>query len=226
MWWHLFPAGVWKKKDFFFNAQLLHFCRPIWWFICPTSARRHLRAEINLSWLAEFKDIFLQGGWTCAGCRFLSGGLFSTLHSVVSSVDRISYHEAGVRRKQKHSSRCLIQWAATVNIQRGGKDNFPQGRLPGTTLDHRLPSSPSSPFMNKNAVSWPVLKKKKWLFIFFLSFAAQNETLTFNSGGMTDALLTLLSRLMECVWKQYHRGRCVHLFFFFFSCRPADNLTV
>lgn len=59
-----------------------------------------------------------------------------------------------------------------------------------------------------------------------LSFAAQNETLTFNSGGMTDALLTLLSRLMECVWKQYHRGRCVHLFYFFFlqASRQPDSL--
>ena len=74
-----------------------------------------------------------------------------TLHSV-SSVDRISYREGKKKSKSKGTPPppCLIHWAATVSVQQGGKDNFSQGRLPGTTLDHRLPSSLFSlTFMNK-----------------------------------------------------------------------------
>lgn len=80
-------------------------------------------------------------------------GAFSCLHAVVGSVDRISYRRGKKRKKQKHSSPRLLHWAATVNVQRGGTDNSSQGRPPGTTLDHRLPSSSFSPFMNKNAGS-------------------------------------------------------------------------
>lgn len=97
---------------------------------------------------AEFKDRVLGGGRTCGGVVSYQR-VFSALRSVVSSVDRISYHKGG---KQKHSSPCLIHWAATVSVQRGGKDNFPRGRLPGAALDHRLPSSAFSAFVNQNVV--------------------------------------------------------------------------
>lgn len=69
---------------------------------------------------------------------------------ILLSVLSTEFHIAvGKKQKHKHSSPCLIHWAATVNVQRGGKDNFSQGRLPGTTLDHRLPSSLFSLFWIK-----------------------------------------------------------------------------
>lgn len=87
-------------------------------------------------------------------------GAFSNLHFLVSPVNRISYRKGG-KQKEKHSSLCLIHWAATVNVHQSGKDNFSLGRLPGTTLDHHLPSSLFSfKSMNKNAVKvCPIAKQ-------------------------------------------------------------------
>lgn len=117
--------------------------------------------------------------------------------------------------KQAHSSPCLIHRAATVNVQRGGKDNFSQGRLPGTTLDHRIPSSPFSPFMNKNAV----YQRKR--FFFFLSVAAQKGTLTFNSKG-NDGLSTCALKWINTACDNSIIQASVVTFC---SCRPIDNLT-
>lgn len=68
-------------------------------------------------------------------------------------------------------------------------------------------------------------KKKVAFYLFCYRLQLRMKLWLLSSGGMTDALLTLLSRLMECVWKQYHRGRCVHLFFFFLlASRHPDSL--
>lgn len=98
--------------------------------------------------------------YVCAQRVISYQGAFFNLHFLVSSVDRISYRR-GKKQKEKHSSPCLIHWAATVNVQQSGKDNFSQGRLPGTPLDHCLPSSLFSlKSMNKNAVKvCPIAKQ-------------------------------------------------------------------
>lgn len=113
-----------------------------------------------MCWIQQTHFLWLQKvavwGVLCGGCRFLSRSLLPpfTLLSVLSTEFHIAGGKKQKAKRQKHSSPCLIHWAATVNVQRGGKDNFSRGRLPGTTLDHRrLPSSLFSlKFMNKNAV--------------------------------------------------------------------------
>lgn len=114
------------------------------------------------------------------GVSFLIEEPFPTLPSVVSSVGRI-LRRRGKWGEQRHSSSCLIHWAATVNVQQGGKDNFSQGRLPGTTLDHRLSSSLfSSKCMNKNAAKVCSIAKQTQCF-YLLQLRA--ELLTLNSVG-------------------------------------------
>lgn len=150
------------------------------------------QAEINLSGHTEYKDIFLGVGRTCAGCRFFFLP-FILLSALLT--------RGG---KQAHSSPCLIHRAATVNVQRGGKDNFSQGRLPGTTLDHRIPSSPFSPFMNKNAVK--VYQRKRFCF-FYLS-QLRKELWLLTPKGMMDSLLAHLSGLTQRVTTVSYRPVC------------------
>lgn len=122
---------------------------------------------MNLIRYAELKENYILSNYkrwqlnSCVHGVISYQGAFSNLHFLVSCFDRISYH-GGKKQKEKHSSSCLIHWAATVNVQQSGKDNFSQGRLPDTTLDHRLPSSLFSlKSMNKNAVKvGPIAKQR------------------------------------------------------------------
>lgn len=140
----------WCVKTFTALHCITSIFLPDWWFIRLTSAWCHRRLKLIWADTLNTKTYFLE----------LAGhaqGVVSFFYP--SFCCQLCWQGGG---KQAHSSPCLIHRAATVNVQRGGKDNFSQGRLPGTTLDHRIPSSPFSPFMNKNAVK--VYQRKRFFF--------------------------------------------------------------
>lgn len=138
-----------------------------------------------------------------AGFHFLSKSPFYLLFCC--HFCRQNFISQGEKAKAKnHSLARLILWAATVNVQKGRKDNCSQGMLPGTTLDHPPTPTPQPPtpsslfslrFMNKTAVKvCPIAKRHFYL------FHTPKGTLTINSqrvDGFSTCLPKWISRICD-----------------------------